>query len=121
MTIPLVFTSRSQGYSAGDPWIINGESYPDTDPIFLEEGARHRLILDNRGRDDHPVHLHRHAFELVSLAGTATNGVYKDVVLVGANGSVEIDLVADNPGNTLFHCHQQDDMDSEFMALFRYA
>jgi FtsP/CotA-like multicopper oxidase with cupredoxin domain len=34
---------------------------------------------------------------------------------------VEVDLVADNPGNTLFHCHQQDHMDSGFMALFRYA
>jgi FtsP/CotA-like multicopper oxidase with cupredoxin domain len=29
--------------------------------------------------------------------------------------------VADNPGDTLFHCHQQLHMDFGFMALIRYA
>jgi FtsP/CotA-like multicopper oxidase with cupredoxin domain len=29
--------------------------------------------------------------------------------------------VADNPGPTLFHCHQQLHMDFGFMALFNYA
>jgi FtsP/CotA-like multicopper oxidase with cupredoxin domain len=34
---------------------------------------------------------------------------------------VEFDFVADNPGMTLFHCHQQLHMDFGFMALFDYA
>lgn len=121
MTIPLVFTSRFQGHGALDRWMINGKSFPDTDPIMLYEGLRHRLVFNNRSSDDHPVHLHRHAFELVSLAGTTTSGVYKDVVVVAARSTVEVDLVANNPGKTLFHCHQQDHMDSGFMALFGYA
>jgi len=29
---------------------------------------------------------------------------------------LEFDLVADNPGRTLFHCHQQLHMDFGFMA-----
>ena len=83
---------------------------------------RHRLVVrDNRSTDDHPVHLHRHNFELVSIRGAPTSGVYKDVVIVEAGTKVEADLIAANPGNTLFHCHQQDHMDSGFMALFRYA
>ena len=82
---------------------------------------RHRLIFENHSSDDHPVHLHRHAFELVSLAGGATRGIYKDVVLVEARTTVEVDLVANNPGRTLFHCHQQDHMDAGFMAIFEYA
>jgi FtsP/CotA-like multicopper oxidase with cupredoxin domain len=121
MTIPLVFSSRFQGHGALDRWMINGKSFPETDPISLHKGLRHRLVFDNRSTDDHPIHLHRHAFELVSLAGTATSGVYKDVVMVPARSTVAADLIADNPGNTLFHCHQQDHMDSGFMALFRYA
>ena len=32
----------------------------------------------------------------------------------------EVDFVADNPGPTLFHCHQLH-MDFGFMALFNYA
>jgi FtsP/CotA-like multicopper oxidase with cupredoxin domain len=121
VTIPLVFTSRFKGHGALDQWMINGKSYPDTELPLLREGLRHRLVFDNRSVDDHPVHLHRHAFELVSIRGAALGGVYKDVVVVEAGTTVEADLVATNPGNTLFHCHQQDHMDSGFMALFRYA
>jgi FtsP/CotA-like multicopper oxidase with cupredoxin domain len=121
VTIPLVFTSRFEGHGALDRWMINGKSYPETAPILLKEGLRHRLVFDNRSMDDHPVHIHRHNFELVSIRGTALSGVYKDVVVVEARTKVEADLVAANPGNTLFHCHQQDHMDSGFMAILRYA
>jgi FtsP/CotA-like multicopper oxidase with cupredoxin domain len=121
ITIPMVFTSRFKGHGALDEWMINGKSWPNTEPIVVHEGMRHRLVFDNRSMDDHPVHLHRHNFELVSIRGAATSGVHKDVVIVEAGTKVETDLVASNPGNTLFHCHQQDHMDMGFMALFRYA
>jgi FtsP/CotA-like multicopper oxidase with cupredoxin domain len=121
VTIPLVFTSRFQGHGALDRWMINGKSFPQTDPGVLKEGLRHRLVFDNRSMDDHPVHLHRHNFELVSIRGAGMSGVHKDVVIVEAGTRVEADLVATNPGNTLFHCHQQDHMDSGFMSLFVYG
>jgi FtsP/CotA-like multicopper oxidase with cupredoxin domain len=50
-----------------------------------------------------------------------TAGVIKDVVMLGGFQELEIDFVADNPGLTLFHCHQQLHMDFGFMALFDYA
>ena len=71
VTIPLVFTSRFKGHGALDQWMINGKSWPETDPIMLSQGLRHRLVFDNRSTDDHPVHLHRHNFELVSIRGAA--------------------------------------------------
>jgi FtsP/CotA-like multicopper oxidase with cupredoxin domain len=121
VTIPLVFTSRFKGHGALDQWMINGKSWPAADPIMLREGLRHRLVFVNKSTDDHPVHLHRHNFELVSIKGAAASGVHKDVVIVEAGTTVEADLLATNPGNTLFHCHQQDHMDSGFMAMFRYV
>jgi FtsP/CotA-like multicopper oxidase with cupredoxin domain len=121
ITVPLVFTSSFRGHGALDRWMINGKSFPDTDPIMLKEGLRYRLIFDNRSTDNHPVHLHRHAFELASINRAAVSGVNKDVVIVEAKTKVEVDLVANNPGATLFHCHQQDHMDSGFMTLFRYS
>lgn len=45
----------------------------------------------------------------------------KDVVMPGGFQEAEIDFVADNPGDPLFHCHQQLHMDFGFMALFKYA
>jgi FtsP/CotA-like multicopper oxidase with cupredoxin domain len=122
VTIPMVFTSKFKGHGALDEWMINGKSYPETEGLMLREGLRHRLIFDNRHSvDDHPVHLHRHNFELMSVKGAAMSGVHKDVVVVEAGTTVEADVVAANPGNTLFHCHQQDHMDMGFMAVMKYA
>jgi FtsP/CotA-like multicopper oxidase with cupredoxin domain len=121
VTVPLIFTSRFRGHGALDQWMINGKSFPDGAPMLLHQGQRHRLVFENRSVDDHPIHLHRHRFELVSVNGKRTSGVHKDVVIVEAKTTVEADLVPNNPGDTLFHCHQQDHMDSGFMALFRYA
>ena len=67
------------------------------------------------------VHLHRHSFELTNLAGRPTGGVIEDSVMLGGYQQLEIDFVANNPGLTLFHCHQQLHMDFGFMTLFDYA
>jgi FtsP/CotA-like multicopper oxidase with cupredoxin domain len=34
---------------------------------------------------------------------------------------VEVDLIASNPGPSLFHCHQQLHMDRGFMTLMQYS
>jgi FtsP/CotA-like multicopper oxidase with cupredoxin domain len=67
------------------------------------------------------IHLHRHSFELTRLAGKTTSGILKDVVMLGGYQEAEIDFIADNPGLTLFHCHQQLHMDFGFMTLFDYV
>jgi FtsP/CotA-like multicopper oxidase with cupredoxin domain len=55
------------------------------------------------------------------VPGKPTAGIVKDVVTMGGFLEAELDLVADHPGMTLFHCHQQLHMDFGFMALFTYA
>ena len=119
--IPMLFESKFAGHGALNRWMINGKSYPHTDEIKLKEGQRYRLQFKNPSMDDHPVHLHRHSFELRRLAGVETRGIVKDVVLVGAGTEVEVEFTANNPGATLFHCHQQDHMDMGFMMVFRYV
>jgi FtsP/CotA-like multicopper oxidase with cupredoxin domain len=47
--------------------------------------------------------------------------VLKDVVLVEAQTRTEVEFTADNPGATLFHCHQQNHMDLGFMMVLNYA
>jgi FtsP/CotA-like multicopper oxidase with cupredoxin domain len=44
----------------------------------------------------------------------------KDVVMCPPRKTVEVQFVADNPGPTLFHCHQQLHMDFGFMAMVEY-
>ena len=120
--IPLVFESKFAGHGAPDHWRINGKSWPETEAPQLIAGERYRLQCVNKSTDDHPIHLHRHSFELRSLPDSAdTHGIMKDVVLVEAKTQVDIEFVANHPGDTLFHCHQQNHMDEGFMLLFHYA
>ena len=80
--LPLVFEKIFAGHRWVDKWSINGKSYPKTDPIRVRAHGRYRLVFDNRSDEAHPVHLHRHTFELTKVEGAATSGVFKDVVVV---------------------------------------
>jgi FtsP/CotA-like multicopper oxidase with cupredoxin domain len=129
--VPLVFESKFRGHGAMEAWTINGESYPETRAASLRQGERYRLQFINRSRDDHPVHRHRHSFELRDLGipldghreavARGLRGIIKDVVIVEAQTQSEVEFTADHPGATLFHCHQQNHMDLGFMLLFTYA
>ncbi len=118
--MPLVFRPKWAGNRWVDHWTINGKEYPKTDPIRVRTNGRYRLIFDNQSDDIHPVHLHRHSFELIKVAGKSTAGVLKDVVAVPARKQVEVEFTASNPGLSLFHCHMQLHMDFGFMALVEY-
>jgi FtsP/CotA-like multicopper oxidase with cupredoxin domain len=121
----MVFAKDNAADGGFNRWTINGAAYPDTmemvDPMLrLTAGRRYRLRMRNESDDIHPIHLHRHSFEVTAIAGKSSSGLMKDVVMLGGYQEAEIDFVADNPGLTLFHCHQQIHMDYGFMALFDY-
>ena len=125
-TFEMVFEKKNATMDGFNQWTINGTAYPSTEMVaaamlHLRKGRRYRLRMRNASDDIHPVHLHRHTFEVTRFAGQATSGVMKDVVMVPGYGEVDVDFVADNPGLTLFHCHQQLHMDYGFMALFDYV
>jgi FtsP/CotA-like multicopper oxidase with cupredoxin domain len=59
----------------------------------VHEGRRYRLKFRNASDDIHPLHLHRHSFELTRIAGKPTPGVIKDVVMLGGFQDLEFDFV----------------------------
>lgn len=120
-TIDMVFEKIPSGAGQFNLWHVNGKPYPHEQEFVLQQSARYRLVFRNRTDDAHPVHLHRHLFELVDVNGELTSGVMKDTVIVPLYGRVTVDLTADQPGLSLFHCHIQQHMDFGFKALFRYA
>jgi FtsP/CotA-like multicopper oxidase with cupredoxin domain len=125
-TIDMIFVKDNAAEEGFNRWSINGVAYPMTGEMVpasfhLTRGKRYRIRMRNASDDIHPIHLHRHSFELTKLAGMATAGIMKDVVMLGGYQEAEIDFVADNPGLTLFHCHQQLHMDFGFMALLDYV
>ena len=123
-TIEFTIVKRNAAVGGFNQWTLNGEAFSmDTmKPMYrIHQGRRYRLKFRNASDDIHPLHLHRHSFELVRVGGKPTAGVIKDVVMLGGFEEAEFDFVADNPGPTLFHCHQQLHMDFGFMALFDYV
>ncbi len=125
-TFEMTFSKNNATAGGFNRWTINGVAYPMTSamapPAFhLHEGRRYRIHMRNESDDLHPIHLHRHVFELTSIMGKPTAGVIKDVVMLGGYQEVTFDFVANDPGMTLFHCHQQLHMDFGFMTLFDYV
>jgi FtsP/CotA-like multicopper oxidase with cupredoxin domain len=122
--IELLIVKHNAADHGFNRWTLNGQAFSmdAMQPmVTLHQGRRYRLKLRNASDDVHPLHLHRHSFELTRVGGKPTAGVIKDVVMLGGFQEVEMDFIADNPGDTLFHCHQQLHMDFGFMALLRYA
>ncbi len=120
-TIDMIFEKIPGGAGQFNTFHVNGKQYPHDREFVLQQGMRHRLVFRNRTDDDHPLHLHRHLFELVDVNGKPTSGIMKDTVVAPLYGRVTVDLIADQPGLTLFHCHIQALMDFGFKALFRYS
>jgi FtsP/CotA-like multicopper oxidase with cupredoxin domain len=123
-TIEMTIVKHNAALNGFNQWTLNGDAFSmeTMKPAYtVHQGRRYRLKFRNASDDIHPLHLHRHSFELVRVGDKPTAGIIKDVVMLGGFQEIEFDFVADNPGPTLFHCHQQLHMDFGFMALFQYA
>jgi FtsP/CotA-like multicopper oxidase with cupredoxin domain len=122
--IEMTFAKRNAADHGFNLWTINEIpfSMEKMEPMFsLRQGRRYRWRMRNASDDIHPMHMHRHSFELTKIAGSSTAGIIKDVVMLGGYQEIEVDFTADNPGLTLFHCHMQLHMDFGFMGLFQYV
>ncbi len=118
-----VLTFRDAGALQGskfDTWTINGDAWPKIEPMMVDKGKRYRMLFRNASGDQHPMHLHRHSFEITKIGDKPVSGLIKDVVNVMPLQTVAVDFVADNPGDSLLHCHQQLHMDYGFMQLVKY-
>ena len=101
-------------------WTVNGKLWPDIEPLRVKKGGRYRIALHNGHEDGHPIHLHRHNFEVVKIGNKPVAGIIKDTINVPRDTTVEVDFVADNPGLSLLHCHMQQHMDYGFKTIVKY-
>jgi FtsP/CotA-like multicopper oxidase with cupredoxin domain len=119
--LELLFEKVPGGRGGYNRWTLNGKSWPNTNPLLTtERGKRYRLVMTNKSGDNHPVHLHRHTFEVTKIGDKPTAGVMKDTINMTRFSTVEIDFIADDPGPSLLHCHHQDHQDEGFMGLVTY-
>jgi FtsP/CotA-like multicopper oxidase with cupredoxin domain len=101
-------------------WSLNGDYWPDVNPLMIAKGQRVAIEFVNRTMMAHPMHLHGHAFQVTSLNGAPLAGAVRDTVLVPPMGNVGIAFDADNPGRWALHCHNLYHMMSGMMTEVRY-
>jgi FtsP/CotA-like multicopper oxidase with cupredoxin domain len=98
---------------------INGQSFPDADPLPVAEGEWVRVSMRNTGAKWHPMHLHGHHFQVLTPSG---RGPVKDTVAIPSRGgAVTFDFLATNPGRWLFHCHNHHHMEDGMLRVVEYA
>jgi FtsP/CotA-like multicopper oxidase with cupredoxin domain len=102
-------------------WAVNGvvAAGHHPDPLLeLRLGGSYRLRFENDTAFPHPIHLHGHAFQLLSQGGKpAPRQPWLDTVLLGPREDAEVAFVADNPGKWMLHCHIPEHQDAGMMAV----
>ena len=95
-------------------WSMGGEFYPaeyvtdgKANPVEVQYGQRVRVRMRNDTRMFHPMHLHGHSFRVITDPGNwnQTYAPVKDTVGVAPGDTVDIEFLAENPGQWFFHCH----------------
>ena len=79
-TFEMTFAKDNAADEGFNRWTINGVAYPMTGEVMpaafhMQQGKRYRIRMRNASDDIHPIHLHRHIFELTSVVGQRTSGV----------------------------------------------
>jgi len=99
-------------------WTIDGQAYPDADPLVIRAGERVTVEMQNQTMMWHPMHLHGHFFRV--LTGAGAHAPLKHTVNVPPKARVTIEFAADNPGDWIFHCHNLYHLEAGMARVFRY-
>jgi FtsP/CotA-like multicopper oxidase with cupredoxin domain len=109
-------------------WAMNKQSWPGGDharlppPLaVLRQGRSYVMELKNVSQVRHPIHLHGHSFRVLSSNKRTLPVHWADTVLVAPRERVEIALLADNPGNWMFHCHLIEHQEAGMMGYLKIA
>ncbi len=113
----------SGGMMGSDQWTINGKVYPNTEALKVSLNQLVQVRLFNMSMQAHPFHLHGQSFRVLSVDGqTLSTPLIKDTVDVSAMmGTADIEFVAFNPGDWMFHCHKPMHMDGGMTTLVKIA
>jgi FtsP/CotA-like multicopper oxidase with cupredoxin domain len=110
---------------SGKIWFVNGQAHlahAHEPMLTLKRGRSYILAMNNETAWWHPMHLHGHAFRVVSRNETPTKyREWQDTVLMQPREKVEIALVADNPGDWMFHCHILEHQAGGMMGVIRVS
>lgn len=106
-------------------WAINGvaaKEHAHALLLTLKRGMSCVLAVENDTMWHHPLHLHGHAFRILSRNGQATrHREWCDTVLLAPRAKAEVAFVAGEPGDWMLHCHVLAHQHGGMMGTIRIA
>ena len=94
---------------------INGRSFGNLEGLTMKVGQRVRWYVFAQGgeADVHTPHWHGNVVTVM--------GMHTDVVSLLPMGMMVADMVPDDPGTWLYHCHVNDHIKAGMTALYTVA
>jgi manganese oxidase len=107
----MIFDEQA-GKTDGLFYAINGYIFGNLPGLMMRQGDRVRWYLLGMGneKDIHSPHWHGKT--------VVTGGRNTDVIELEPGSMVTADMIADNPGSWMFHCHVSDHMEAGMMAVY---
>ncbi len=117
----------------GSYYVINGKSFPDTQPIMVKHGQTVHLRIIGASELIHPMHLHGHTFNIVAEDGhMLAQPIQRDTLQIAPGETYDLTFYAwAAPGSIYpWHCHilshlmnpgQTGDQMGGLIALVEYA
>jgi FtsP/CotA-like multicopper oxidase with cupredoxin domain len=108
-------------------WSINRTAWPGDipgplDPLAtLRLGRSYILRLRNESPNAHPIHLHGVSFRLLRSNKRKLAPLVTDTALLLEEETMDVALVADNPGDWAFHCHVIEHQKTGLAGFLRIA
>lgn len=89
-----------------DTFMINGQSYPNTEPVYIREGENVRLRLINAGQLHKSIHLHGHHVLVTHVDGYPLPVPHwEDTVNLAPGERKDVYVQGTNPGIWSLHDH----------------
>jgi manganese oxidase len=107
------FSAAGSGFAAANfKATINGYIYANGPKMTMKKGERVRwyLLTMGEGVNFHTPHWHGNV--------VVDHGRRTDVLLLGPAQMQTVDMVPDDPGTWLYHCHIEEHMDIGMMTLY---
>lgn len=108
----------------GMKFTINDKTFPNTDPIKVKTGDLVKVKMVNTSKkDDHPMHLHGHFFQVLSKDGVPVQGspIIKDTLNLKPGEEYVVAFRADNTGDWMFHCHDLHHASTGMVTVLKYT
>jgi len=105
-------------------WTVNGTPFdmehPGAPIATFARGTWVKVRFTNGTPMSHQMHLHGMFMTVIARDGKAPSQSYRqDVVVVRPNETVDVAVLADNPGDWVLHCHNLEHEEHGLMTKFR--